>query len=137
MSLNRPNFYFIDAECTILCDNKPLKKFLKGKMENNKVKNWSVELSSCKLNIQYIKGIKSMLADWLLWLVEAKLRDCNYEAKGQDFGKTLSEELSLLLLQWHNHYKNLKWLPIPQSTPTGKCILQVHMYFITPACNTK
>ena len=58
MSVKRLSLYLQDKECTILCNHKPCEKFLKGKTENNKVNNGSGELSSYKLNIQYIKGTK-------------------------------------------------------------------------------
>ena len=63
MAIKRLRFYLMDAECAVLCDQKHLEKFLKGKKENNKVSNWSVELSFYKLKIQYIKGPKNVLAD--------------------------------------------------------------------------
>ena len=38
-----------------------IRKILKWKTENNKVINWSIDLSLYKLNIQYIKGTKIIL----------------------------------------------------------------------------
>ena len=46
-------------EQTILYDHKSLGKFLKGQMENYKVNNWWIELSSYNLSIDYIKGPKT------------------------------------------------------------------------------
>ena len=57
MSVKRLSFYSQDTECTILCNHRPLEKFLKGKTENNNV-NWSIKLSLHKLDIQNIKGAK-------------------------------------------------------------------------------
>ena len=60
----------------------------KGKMTSNKVYNWSIELPSYKLTIQYIKGTKTILADCLPILFDANLTDHNYEPKAQEFGWT-------------------------------------------------
>ena len=35
----------------VLYDHKSIEKFLKGKTENNKFNNWSIEFLSCKLYI--------------------------------------------------------------------------------------
>ena len=39
--LSTLSYYPQDAKWTILCNHKPLEKFLKGKIKNNKVSNWS------------------------------------------------------------------------------------------------
>ena len=41
----------------MLCDHKPPETFLKSETEN-KGNDWSVKLSSYKLNSKYIKGTK-------------------------------------------------------------------------------
>ena len=69
---------------------------LKGKIESNKVNNWSGELSPYKLKTHYIKGTKNVLPDCLLRLVDAK-PDCSYEPKGQEFECTILKELPLIL----------------------------------------
>ena len=84
--------FFQDAKCTIICNQKSLEKFLKGKTQNNKVNNWSCTLSSYKLEACYIKGTKSVLADCLSRLVDKELTDHNYEPKGQEVGCTIFED---------------------------------------------
>ena len=53
ISFKRHSFYLQDAECTILCNNNPLKKSWKPK--EKKINNWSTKLSLYNLNIQYTK----------------------------------------------------------------------------------
>ena len=77
----------------MLCDQKPLEKFLKSETENNKVNITSTDLYSYKLNVQYIRGTKNILADCLSRLTDAYLTNCMYESKGQELGCTLFEEL--------------------------------------------
>ena len=72
---------------------KPLEEFLKGKSENNKVNTWSIELSSYKLNIQYIKGAENVLANCLSLLVDAHLNDCDYEPKNKNLDVHYFEDL--------------------------------------------
>ena len=55
------------------------------------VNNGCVKLSLYKLSIQYIKGIKNILANCLSCLVATDLTDHDYEPEGQEFGKTLFE----------------------------------------------
>ena len=49
------------------------------------------------MKIQYIRKAENVLADCLSRLVNAKLTDCNYEPKGQEFGCTIFKELPLIL----------------------------------------
>ena len=56
-------FYVTDAEVTIKCDHLPLKKFLQKQTLNAKVNNWAVELEQFNLKLEWIQGIKNMLAD--------------------------------------------------------------------------
>ena len=85
MSVKRLSFYFQQAMFIIICDHKPLEKPLKGKTENNKVNNCSIELTSHKLNIHYIKGKKNSQADCLSRVMGVKLTEQNYKSTGKDF----------------------------------------------------
>ena len=59
-----------EAETTIRSDHLPLKSFLLKNTKNDKVNNWGVELASkYTLNFEYVKGIKSTLADTMSRLV--------------------------------------------------------------------
>ena len=79
-----------------LCDHKPLEKFLKGKRENSMLYSWSIDPSSYKLHLQYIKGIKSVLADCLSILVGANLTNCYYKPKRPEIWMHPIRDLPLL-----------------------------------------
>ena len=57
------SFYLQDVKCIIPCDHKPMEKFLKGKVENDKVNNLSINLNKWKFNIHSIRATKNILAD--------------------------------------------------------------------------
>ena len=87
MAIRKLSFYITDAEVTIKCDHLPLKKFLQKQTLNAKVNNWAVELEQFNLKLEWIQGVKNMLADSLSRLLdvdpEAKLQA---EKEGHDFG---------------------------------------------------
>ena len=87
MAVRKLSFYITDAEVTIKCDHLPLKKFLQKQTLNAKVNNWAVELEQFNLKLEWIQGVKNMLADSLLRLLdvdpEAKLQA---EKEGHKFG---------------------------------------------------
>ena len=62
-------------------------------MQNNKVNNWSIEVSSYKLETCFIKGTKNALAYCFVKTCRQKLTDHDYEPKGQEFGCTIYEDL--------------------------------------------
>ena len=70
--VKRLTFYLQDTECTIMCDDKTLKSS-QGRNKKNKVNNWSIELSSCKLNTKHMEGIMNVLADYLSRLISAEM----------------------------------------------------------------
>ena len=90
MAIRKLSFYITDAEVTIKCDHLPLKKFLQKQTLNAKVNNWAVELEQFNLKLEWIQGVKNMLADSLLRLLdvdpEAKLQA---EKEGHEFGTVL------------------------------------------------
>ena len=96
MSIKRLDYKVLKALYSVTIN--PWKKILKGKMENGKVNNWSIELSSHKLNIQYIKCTKVILGDYLFRLSDANLTDCNYEPKGEEFGCTQFQDLMPIVI---------------------------------------
>ena len=83
--------YLWDAESAAFSDHNPLDKFSKGKTEANKVNNWSIELSTQNLNIQYVKRINNILEETMVLMQSWLTMIMNQ--KGQEFGWTLSEEL--------------------------------------------
>ena len=70
-SVKRLSFFLQDAKCTILGDQKIPWEYFKGKRQNNKVNNWSIKLSSYKLETHYIKGTK------MYWLTVKTCRQKN------------------------------------------------------------
>ena len=86
-SIKKLSYYLEDAEIILRSDHLPLKKFLLKNTLNTKVNNWAVEISPCKIQFEYIKGIKNTLADTMSRLIqidpEAKL--CP-EQEGYEFG---------------------------------------------------
>ena len=87
MTVKKLSFYITDAEVTIKCDHFPLKKFLQKQTLNAKVNNWTVELEQFNLKLESTQGVKNMLADSLLRLLdvdpEAKLQA---KKEGHEFG---------------------------------------------------
>ena len=75
-------------------DHLPLKRFLQKNTLNSKVNNWSVEISPCRIQFEYIKGIKNTLADTMSRLIqidtEAKLQP---EQEGYEFGYHAFEDM--------------------------------------------
>ena len=95
MAVRKLSFYITDAEVTIKCDHLPLKKFLHKQTLNTKVNNWAVELEQFNLKLEWIQGVKNMLADSLSRLLEvdpeAKLQA---EKEGHEFGTFCFENVS-------------------------------------------
>ena len=93
-SIKKLSYYLEDAEIILRSDHLPLKKFLQKNTLNTKVNNWAVEISPCKIQLEYIKGIKNTLADTMSRLIqtdpEAKL--CP-EQEGYEFGYHAFEDM--------------------------------------------
>ena len=70
MAIRKLSFYITDAEVTIKCDHLPLKKFLQKQTLNAKVNNWAVQLEQFNLKLEWIQGVKNMLADSLSRLLD-------------------------------------------------------------------
>ena len=83
-----------DTEITLRSYHLPLKKFLEKKTLNAKVNNWAVEISPYKIKFEYIKGIKTTLADTMSRLIKI-VPDTKPlpEPEGYEFGYYAFEEL--------------------------------------------
>ena len=62
-SIKNLSYYLEDTDIILRSDHLPLKKFLQKNTLNSKVNNWAVEVSPCRIQFEYIKGIKNTLAD--------------------------------------------------------------------------
>ena len=81
MYIKKLTYYLEDADVTVRSDHLPLKKFLAKNTLNSKVNNWAIEISPFQITFEYIKGIKSTLAntmsqlinilDWKHWVLAA------------------------------------------------------------------
>ena len=95
MAVIKLSFYITDAEVTIKCDHLPLKKFLQKQTLNTKVNNWAVELEQFNLKLEWIQGVKNMLADSLSRLLEVDPEaGLQPEKEGHEFGTCCFEELN-------------------------------------------
>ena len=83
-----------DADIILRSDHLPLKKFLQKNTPYSKVNNWAAEISPCRIQFEYIKGIKNTLADTMSRLIqidpEAKLQP---EQEGYEFGYHAFEDM--------------------------------------------
>ena len=70
MSIKKLTYYLEDADVPMRSDHMPLKKFLAKNTFNSKVNNWGIEISPCRITLEYIKGIKNTLADTMSRLIE-------------------------------------------------------------------
>ena len=70
MSVKKLSFYLDSACITVHSDHLPFKRFLEKNTFNAKVNNWAVELKSQKIDFVFIQGMKNVLADTLLRLIE-------------------------------------------------------------------
>ena len=64
------NDYHQGADSTVQNDHKPLTKFSNGKIANNKVNRWGLELAIYNITFEWISGAKNKAADFLSHLVE-------------------------------------------------------------------
>ena len=92
--IKKLSYYLEDADIILRSDHLPLKKFLQKNTLNSKVNNWAVEISPCRIQFEYIKGIKNTLADTMSRLIqidpEAKLQP---EQQGYEFGYHAFEDM--------------------------------------------
>ena len=94
MSVIKLTFYIKGHNIKVKSDHLPLKQFLEKKTLNAKVNNWAMELEQFKIELDWISGIKNMLADSL-----SKLLDMTPEAEptqeppGEEFSVAGFEKL--------------------------------------------
>ena len=74
MSIKKLAYYLEDADITLRSDHLPLRKFLAKNTLNSKVNNWAIEISPFRITFEYIKGIKSTLADTMSRLIDVNLQ---------------------------------------------------------------
>ena len=93
-SIKKFSYYLEDADTILRSDHLPLKKFLQKNTLNSKVNNWAVEISSYRIQFEYINGIKNTLADTMSRLIqidpEARLQP---EQEGYEFGYHAFEDM--------------------------------------------
>ena len=70
MSIKKLTYYLEDADITLRSDHLPLKKCVVKNTLNSKVNNWAVEISSFRINFEYIMGIKNTLANTMSRLID-------------------------------------------------------------------
>ena len=68
-TITKWNYYLQGADIIVQNDHKPLAWFLNGKNTNNKVKRWSLELSTYDISFEWIFGAKNKATDCLSRLV--------------------------------------------------------------------
>ena len=87
MSIKKLAYYLEDADITLRSDHLPLKKFLAKNTLNSKVNNWDIEISPFCITFEYIKGIKTTLADTMSRLIVIDpLIQQDSEPEGYEFG---------------------------------------------------
>ena len=72
-TITKWNYYLHSANITVWNYHKPLVKFLNGKIANNKVNRWSLELTTYNITFEWMSGAKNKAADCLSCLVEPTL----------------------------------------------------------------
>ena len=80
-------YYLEDADVALRSDHLPLGKFLAKSTLNSKVNDWAIEVSPFRITFEYIKGIKSTLADTMSRLIEVDSQvQQEPEPEGYEFG---------------------------------------------------
>ena len=69
-AVTKLNYYLQGAKVIICNDHKPLAGFLNGKITNNKVNRWGLELAIYSITFGWISGSQNKAADCLSRLVE-------------------------------------------------------------------
>ena len=94
MSVRKLTFYITGHNIKVKSDHLPLKKFPEKKTLNAKVNNWAVELEQFKIKLDWISGVKNMLADSLSRLLDMTPEaEPTREPPGKEFGLACFEEL--------------------------------------------
>ena len=69
-SITKWNYYLQGANIIVKNYHKPLAWFLNGKIANNKVNRWSLELATYNISFKWISGAKNKTADCLYRLLK-------------------------------------------------------------------
>ena len=69
-AITKWNYYLQGTDIIVQNDHKPLPKFLNGKIANNKVNKWGLELATYSITFKWISGANNKAADCLSHLVE-------------------------------------------------------------------
>ena len=94
LSVRKLTFYITGHNIKVKSDHLPLKKFLEKKTLNAKVNNWAIELEQFKIELDWISGIKNMLADSLSRLLDMTPEaEPTQEPPGKEFSVACFEEL--------------------------------------------
>ena len=64
-AITKWNYYLQGTDINVRNDHKPLAQFLNGKITNNKVNRWSLELVTYKISFEWISGARNKAADCL------------------------------------------------------------------------
>ena len=62
-TITKWNYYLQGTDIIVRNDHKPLVQFLNGKITNNKVNRWSLELATYNISFKWISGAKNKAAD--------------------------------------------------------------------------
>ena len=94
MSVRKLTFYTTGHNIKVKSNHLPLKKFLEKKTLNAKVNNWAVELEQLKIELDWISGVKNILANSLSRLLDMTPEaEATWEPPGEEFGVACFEEL--------------------------------------------
>ena len=105
MAVRKLDHYIQDAEVIVRSDHLPLKTFLHKNTLNTKVNNWAIDITSrCrKIQFEYIKGIKSTLADTMSRLIRITPEIlADPEPPGQEFGYDILSQLKPIETTTHH-----------------------------------
>ena len=65
MAVKKLNFYLEYTNITLWNDHLPLRKFLYINTLNIKVTNWTIELMTYRIRVEFIKAVENTIADTL------------------------------------------------------------------------
>ena len=93
-SVRKLTFYITGHNIKVKSNHLPLKKFLEKKTLNANVNNWAVELEQFKIELDWISGVKNMLADSLSRLLDMTSEaEPTQEPPVEEFNVACYEEL--------------------------------------------
>ena len=94
MSIKKLTYYLKDADITLRNDHLALEKFLAKNTLNSKVNNWAIEILPFRIPFEYIKGIKTTLADTMgrLIAIDPQMQP-DPEAEGYEFGYYMFDQV--------------------------------------------